>query len=291
MRNSRQTYKFVFVLLGAIALGVVIFFIARGHNLQLLNPKGPIAHQERTLLISAISLMLVVAIPMLIMAAFIAWKYRASNTSATYTPDKETNFQTQLVFWGIIGTVIAILAVLNWNSTHVLDPFKPLNSTNKPLTIQVIALQWKWLFIYPEQNIATINYVEFPNGTPVNFLLTADAPMNSFWIPQLGGQMYAMPGMSTQLHLQADAPGEFQGSAAEISGAGFAGMKFQAVATTNAEFNNWVASVKKAPATLDPVTYDKLAAPSVNVPVAYYSSAQYGLYSQVMMKFMIPTIQ
>jgi cytochrome o ubiquinol oxidase subunit 2 len=149
-----------------------------------------------------------------------------------------------------------------------------------------VALQWKWLFIYPEQNIATVNFVEFPNSTPVNFQLTADAPMNSFWIPELGGQMYAMPGMSTQLHLMADRPGEFNGSAAEISGKGFSGMKFIAKATSQKDFDTWVKSVKQSSNMIDLSKYNKLAEPSENNPVITYASVEKDLYNSIIMKFM-----
>jgi cytochrome o ubiquinol oxidase subunit 2 len=152
----------------------------------------------------------------------------------------------------------------------------------------VVALQWRWLFIYPAQGIATINYLELPSNTPVNFQLTADAPMNSFWIPQLGGQMYAMPGMSTQLHLEASNPGQFNGSAAEINGAGFAGMKFQVVAAASSDFDNWVAAVKNGPNHLDQAEYQRLARPSEDSAVAYYSAVPFDLYNSVIIKYMAP---
>jgi cytochrome o ubiquinol oxidase subunit 2 len=152
----------------------------------------------------------------------------------------------------------------------------------------VIALDWKWLFIYPEQRIATVNYVAFPEKTPVNFQITADAPMNSFWIPQLGGQIYAMPGMSTKLHLMADRTGEFRGSSANISGEGFAGMTFTAKSDTSAGFDRWVKSIKQSPNQLSLGTYDQLAKPSQDNPPMYYSLKEHNLYDIVVMKFMEP---
>ncbi len=291
MSSRYQKYKFLVIFLVLAGLAFLLFLLVRGHNFAVLNPKGPISGSERNLLVTATLLMLLVVVPVFASLVYIAWKYRASNKKARYTPNLDDNIGTQLTFWGILMSLIFVLAIINWKSTHELDPLKPLNSSVKPITIQVVALRWKWLFIYPEQNIATVNFVQFPSGTPVNFQLTADAPMNSFWIPQLGGQMYAMPGMSTRLHLEANAPGEFNGSAAEINGLGFSGMKFMAVASTQADFEHWVSTVKQTPATLDMAQYEMLAAPSTDNPVAYYSSAQFGLYRSVMMKFMVPDME
>jgi cytochrome o ubiquinol oxidase subunit 2 len=180
-------------------------------------------------------LMLLVAVPLLVMAFTFAWKYRATNIPKQKHSPNWSGGKAKLIFV-LPAAVVAVLAVLIWKQSHVLDPYKPLQAKAQPITIQVVALQWKWLFIYPEQGIATVNFVEFPKATPVNFVLTADAPMNSFWIPQLGGQIYAMSGMATQTHLMADEVGEYAGSAAEISGAGFANMKFTAKSTTNEDF-------------------------------------------------------
>jgi len=187
--------------------------------------------------------------------------------------------------------IILILAVLTWNSSHDLDPFKPIVSDKPPITIQVVALQWKWLFIYPQQNIASVNIIQFPNQTPINFEVTADAPMNSFWIPQLGGQIYAMPGMSTQLHLMADTEGTYRGSSANISGKGFAGMNFSAKSTSQADFDQWVALVHQTRNNLSLAKYNNLAKPSQNNPLSYYSSSQSGLYDRVVMKYMMPASQ
>jgi cytochrome o ubiquinol oxidase subunit 2 len=257
-------------------------------NIAVLDPKGIIAHQERSLMITAILLMLIVVIPVFVLTAMFAYKYRAGNKSAKYAPNWDHNLKTELMMWGIPAAIILVLAVITWKSTHQLDPFKPLTSNIQPLTIQVVALQWKWLFIYPSLNIATVNFVQFPKSTPINFRLTADAPMNSFWIPQLGGQMYAMPGMSTQLHLEASAPGEFAGSAAEISGRGFSGMKFVAKSSTQNDFDNWVQLVKQTRNTLSVGEYINLAKPSSDNPVSYYSSAQNNLFDSVIMKYIMP---
>jgi cytochrome o ubiquinol oxidase subunit 2 len=217
-------------------------------NFALLNPKGLIALEERNLMITAVLLMLIVVIPAFIMLAVFAWKYRAGNSRTDLIQNPGLyNHSAKVVFlwWLFPSLIIFVLAMTTWHKTHALDPYKPIVSETKPITIQVVALQWKWLFIYPEQDIATVNFIQFPVNVPINFELTADnAPMNSFWIPELSGQMYAMAGMSTKLHLIANTTGDFAGSAAEISGKGFSGMRFVARASSQAEFDDWVFQAK-----------------------------------------------
>jgi cytochrome o ubiquinol oxidase subunit II len=255
----------------------------------ILDPKGLVALGEKNWIVFALLLMFGVAIGVFILLFTVVLKYRSPKSDAESTPDRDSNRWVMVSWWAIPAVVVLILAPLTWIKSHELDPFKPITSNQKPVTIQVVALQWKWLFIYPEQNIATVNYVQFPANTPINFELTADAPMNSFWIPQLGGQMYAMTGMGTKLHLIANEPGEYAGSTAEISGAGFAGMRFMAKATSTTDFESWVQSVKKFPAALDMAEYHNLATPSEDTPVTFYSSAEEDLYNKVMAKYMPPT--
>jgi cytochrome o ubiquinol oxidase subunit 2 len=189
----------------------------------------------------------------------------------------------------LIPTVlIAILSVTAWNSAHQLDPYRALASDKQPLTIQVVALDWKWLFIYPQQGVASVNFVQFPANQPVRFQITADAPMNSFWIPQLGGQIYAMPGMATELNLSADQNGSYYGSSANISGTGFAGMHFTAKASSPAGFDQWIASTRNSPNRLSFNAYDKLAQPSQNNPPTTYTSPESGLFDIIIMKYMEP---
>ena len=177
-------------------------------------------------MIFAALLSLVVVIPVFAMTIYIVWRYRESNQKAKYSPDWDHNSKVETIWWLIPTLLIVVLSVVTWNSSHSLDPFKPIKSSVKPLRVQVIALQWKWLFIYPEQGVASTNILELPVDRPINFEVTADAPMNSFWIPQLGGQIYAMAGMSTQLHLMASEAGTYAGASANLSGKGFAKMKF-----------------------------------------------------------------
>lgn len=284
-------YKCLLFILLALAAVFFVISLARGGNIALLDPRGLIAFQERNLIVTATLLMLVVVIPVYVALFAFARKYRADNAKAKYDPDLDNNAIAGFAWWAIPATIIFILAIMNWKSTHALDPYKPLVSDAKPITIQVIALQWKWLFIYPEQNIATVNYIQFPEHTPINFKVTADAPMNSFWIPQLGGQIYAMPGMSTQLHLMANGKGSYNGSSTEISGRGFSGMKFIAESTSQIDFDQWVQSVKQSPNILTLDSYNKLSEPSENNPVAYYASTQQDMYNTIIMKFMKPMPQ
>jgi cytochrome o ubiquinol oxidase subunit 2 len=274
----------------ALAAGLSILLYVFRADIAVLHPAGLIALKQRNLMLVATLLMFIVVVPVFVLTFFIAWKYREGNTTAKYEPEW-TNRKLEIIWWGVPIAIIAALGVIIVQSSHDLDPYKPITSTVRPITIQVVALQWKWLFVYPEQNIASVNYVQFPAGTPVNFEITGDAPMNSFWIPRLGGQVYAMAGMRTSLHLIADHDGSFNGSSANISGVGFAGMKFVAKATSASDFNDWVASVKKTPNALTRDQYIELAKPSQNTTPTVYSSTEPDLYDKVVMKYMAPVSQ
>jgi cytochrome o ubiquinol oxidase subunit II len=287
----KAAYKVVIILF--ILLDIFLFFkilLSQG-NIQLFNPQGYIALQQKNLLITYVLIMLVIVIPVFVATYFIAWKYRSSNTHAHFTPEAKYSRFSEALLWVFPTIIVIIMSVITWDATHKIDPHQAIHSDVKPLTIQVIALQWKWLFIYPEQGIATVNYIAFPEKTPLTFTLTADGPMSSFWIPQLGGQLYAMTGMSHSLHLIADTQGEFRGSNAEISGPGFATMKFVAKATSQREFELWVEQVKQSPHALTLEEYNKLAKPSENTPPIFYNSTEDGLFNTIMMKFMTPPSQ
>ncbi len=256
-------------------------------GISVLDPGGVVAARERDLIITAVALGLLVVIPVFIMTFGIVWKYR-DGRGARYTPDWDHNVIAESIWWGLPCLIILLLSVITWNSSHQLDPFKPLASTVKPITIQVVALPWKWLFIYPQQNIATVNYLQFPEQTPVRFEITADAPMNSFWIPRLGGQIYAMAGMSTELHLMADGPGSYRGSSANLSGRGFAGMKFIAQSTSSQDFSTWIDNVKQSPQILDLPAYNKLSRPSENNKPASYAYSDPALYDSIIQKYLGP---
>jgi len=239
-------------------------------------------------MITTVLLGMIVIVPVYIMTFAIAWRYREGNKKAKYSPELSGNLWAELLWWGIPLAIIGTLSFITWQSSHALDPRRPLTAAAKPLNVEVIALDWKWLFIYPAQDVASINWLELPVNTPVNFDITADAPMNSFWIPQLGSQIYAMPGMSSQLHLIADKTGDYSGSSANLSGDGFAGMRFTAEAASDQKFNDWVRLAKRSPQRLDMSTYAQLARPSKNDPVVTYSSADSDLYNKVLLKYMGP---
>ncbi|MDB5184437.1 MAG: Ubiquinol oxidase subunit 2 [Candidatus Saccharibacteria bacterium] len=286
MRAKNKRLLTGLVAVGIVALAVVLL---RGHTFAVLAPRGTIAAQQRGLMIAASVLMLVVVIPVFALTFGIAWRYRASNEKAKYTPEWDHNIVAETIWWAIPMVLITFLSIITWQSSHRLDPFRPIASTVKPLKIQVVALQWKWLFLYPDQGIASVNYVQFPKDRPVDFEITSDAPMNSFWIPQLGGQIYAMSGMSTHLNLMASQTGMYQGSSANLSGDGFSGMKFKAEATTNDNFANWVSGVKQGTTQLSNFEYDKLARPSKDVQPMYYASKDSDIYDRVLAKYMDPS--
>ncbi|MDO8953892.1 MAG: ubiquinol oxidase subunit II [Gammaproteobacteria bacterium] len=263
--------------------------VLSGCKMAILNPMGPIAAQEKHLMIVALLLMLIIVIPVIIITFVIAYKYRASNTKAKYLPEFSHSAKLEAIWWGIPIIIIAFLGSVTWRSTHTLDPYRPLDSKVTPITIQVVALEWRWLFIYPQQHIATMNFVEFPANTPVNFVITSDAPMNSFMIQQLAGQIYAMAGMQTQMHLMADKPGDYYGRSVSFSGDGFANMQFIArAAPTAAAFNQWVKSVQNSPNNLTMASYTQLVPASKDTSVIEYSNVVDGLFGKIMMKYMMP---
>jgi len=258
------------------------------NEISVLFPKGIIALEERNLLLVIQAIMLLVILPVYVFTFIFSWKYSAQNpkSDAKYDPDLVDSYLAEFFWWGIPIALTIIVAVLTWIKTYELDPYKPIVSDKKTQTIQVVALQWKWLFIYPEENIATVNFVQFPEKVPIHFEITADAPMNSFWIPHLGGQIYAMPKMKTELHLIADEAGEFPGSSANMSGEGFSGMRFIAKASSEEEYHKWVETAKKSSNELNFKGYNELAKPSQNNPVEIYQLKDNDLFNQVLMKFM-----
>jgi len=253
--------------------------------MPVLFGSGPIAAQESALLVQVVLLMLVAAVPVFVLLFFFAWHYRAGNKKAKYEPHWEHARLDELVWWAVPFEIILVIGALTWSSTHALDPHKPIDSPTAPLEIQVVALPWKWLFIYPAQGIATVNYLALPTGVPVHFDITSDAPMNSFWIPALGGQIYAMTGMDNPLTLLADRPGTYDGYSANYSGAGFASMHFVAVAQSQADFDSWVAHAKLATSsTLDAAEYRILATPATTTR-GYYGSITPTIFTAIVQQY------
>lgn len=276
--------KFLSILL---SLGTTLF-LSGCSNVIMLNPQGSIATDEKQLLITAVLLMLIIVVPVIILTFVIARKFRASNTKAKYAPDWGHSTIIEMVCWSVPCIIILILAAITLVTTRTLDPYKPLDVKGKPLTVQVVALNWRWLFIYPEQKIATINFLQIPVNRPIKFLITADAPMNSFQIPQLGSQIYAMPGMQTKLHLIANKPGDYYGFSANYSGHGFSNMNFTARAGSEEDFNKWVKSVRQSKNKLTAESYKTLVPDSEDNKVQYFASVPNTLFNDIMMKFMMP---
>lgn len=283
MEASR--YKSILSRVGMLSAALLL----SGCKSALLDPKGVIGIQEKELIITALLLMLIVVIPVILMTVFFSYKYRASNTDEKYDPEWAHSTKIEVVVWTVPIIIIAILGTITWRTTHELEQSKPLVSEVDHMTIEVVSLDWKWLFIYPEQHIATVNYVAFPKDVPVKFKVTSDNIMNSFFIPRLGSQIYAMPGMMTSVHLMANEANDYKGISASYSGEGFSGMKFTAhVTDTPEQFNDWVNSVKANKNALvmnDFDGYRQLAKPSENVPVTYYSSVPDHLFADVVKQY------
>lgn len=251
----------------------------------VLDPKGPIALAERDLLRDAFVVMMLVVVPVIVMALWFAWRYRASNTKAVYAPTWANSARIDAVVWLVPALIVIAVGVLLWRSTHKLDPYREIASSTPPLDVQVVAQDWKWLFIYPEQGIAVVNQLAFPSGRPVSLRITSDTVMNSFYVPQLAGQIYAMAGMQTRLQLLADQPGKFVGRNSQYSGGGFSDQFFEVTSMTQADFDAWVAKAKQAPAKLDAATYTALAAKSRLNPITFYSAVEPKLFDSIIAKY------
>lgn len=274
------------VVLSLLGLAVLFAVLMYGKDIALFNPKGLIASEQARLMTTIIVVFLAAAVPALFFLYFFAWKYRETNAAVKRQPSSGKRRFSSFSLWVVPCLVLVITASIMWPATHQLDPHKAISATNKPLKVQVIAMQWKWLFIYPEQNIATVNFVQLPVDTPIQFDLSADeAPMNSFWIPHLGGQLYAMTGHSNPLNLMADTPGDYPGQAAEINGEGFAHMKFTTRVSSQQDFDSWVKEVRGKANPLNQASYQALLKPSEANPVALYSSTPNDLYGTVLAKY------
>jgi cytochrome o ubiquinol oxidase subunit 2 len=261
-----------------------------GCNMIVLDPAGDVARQQGNLVVASTVLMLLIIVPVMALTIFFAWRYRESNKEARYEPDWDHSTSLELVIWSAPLMIIICLGALTWVATHLLDPYRPLSRTGegkpiaanvRPLEVEVVALDWKWLFIYPEQGIATVNEMAAPIGRPVHFRISSSSVMNSFYIPALAGQIYAMPGMETPLNAVFDKPGVFQGFSANYSGHGFSKMRFKAHSVDQAGFDAWVAEAKKAGGTLDRAEYLKLERPTEGEPVRRYAGVETGLFDRV----------
>jgi cytochrome o ubiquinol oxidase subunit 2 len=255
-------------------------------QMVLMNPKGPIGSSEKFVILASFALMLIVVIPVLIMVFWFSWKYRAGNTKEEYAPKWNFSARIEMVVWLVPAVIVTCLGILAWKTTYSLDPYKPIPSSVKPLTIEAVSMDWKWLFIYPDQDIAVVNQLVFPTNVPLNFKITSDTVMTSFFIPQLGSQIYAMAGMQTRLHLLADKPGTYTGQNQQLSGDGYTDMFFKAIATSSKGFDDWVQKARSSPEKLDLPRYRELTKPTADAPVTYFSSVKSDLFKYIISKYM-----
>ncbi|CAN7367041.1 ubiquinol oxidase subunit II [Mesorhizobium amorphae] len=260
-------------------------------SMVVMNPSGDVAAQQRDLLVVSTALMLIVIIPVMALTIFFAWRYRQSNREARYEPDWDHSTHLELVIWAVPLLIIICLGAVTWMGTHLLDPYRPIGRVAagksltpgaRPLEVEVVALDWKWLFIYPEYGVATINELAAPVDRPITFRITSASVMNSFYVPALAGQIYAMPGMETKLHAVINKSGDYEGFSANYSGAGFSGMRFAFHGLNDADFQAWVAKAKDGGGKLDRSSYLELERPSENEPARRYASVQSDLYKAIL---------
>ena len=265
--------------------------ILSGCNLVVMSPSGDIATQQRDLIVISTVLMLLIIVPVIFLTLFFAWRYRQSNTAAKYDPEWHHSTGLEVIIWSAPLAIIIALGAITWVSTHKLDPYRPLDRIDaarpvseetKPITVEVVALDWKWLFFYPDYGIATVNEMAAPVDVPINFKLTASSVMNSFYVPALAGMIYTMPGMETKLHAVINKAGEYDGFSSNYSGDGFSHMRFKFHGVDQAGFDAWVAQVKQNGTALNRDAYLKLEKPSSREPVRYYASVDDGLYEAVL---------
>ncbi|MBR1234248.1 ubiquinol oxidase subunit II [Bradyrhizobium sp. AUGA SZCCT0182] len=277
--RSKMRYRLLaVVLIGAATLS--------GCSDGVLDPKGPIALAERQILFNALGIMLAIVIPVIVATLGVAFWFRASNKRAHYRPNFAYSGRLEMLVWSIPAMTVFLVGGVAWVGSHDLNPRKPIGSTVKPLRVQVASLDWKWLFIYPDQGVASVNYLAIPVDTPVSFELTSSGVMNSFFVPQLGSQIYTMAGMVTRLHLQADHAGSYRGMSAQYSGEGFADMHFNVDAVAPDKFSEWVNTARNVGVELDGTTYTELAKPSAKVPPFTYRAVAPGLFNSIMVSEM-----
>ncbi len=257
-------------------------------NLALLDPQGSVGIAEKTILIDSFAIMLAIVVPTIIAALGFAWWFRASNTRARYLPDWAYSGRIEMIVWSIPLLVILLLGGVAWIGSHQLDPAEPLASDKAPLEVQVVSLDWKWLFIYPDQHVASVNQLVVPAGVPLHFSLTSASVMNVFFIPQLGSMIYTMNGMRTRLNLIADTPGTFRGQSSHFSGDGFSDMHFDVKAVPEDQFTAWANATRQTGPTLDAAAYNALAKQSVDQPPSTYRAVADGLFEQIVTQQLPP---
>lgn len=257
----------------------------------VLFPEGYIADQEKQLLYDAVALMLIVVIPVIIMSFAFVYHYRAKNKTKDYKPNWSHSVFLESIWWGVPCAIILTLGILTWKKSHQLDPYRPIAGAGKPLLIKVVALPWKWLFIYPKQNIATVNELVLPRNTQIEFWLTSDnVPMSAFFIPRLGSQIYTMAGMRTRIHLIGNTLGTIEGMNAQYNGEGFSKMKFPVRIVTREALDSWFKKVKQSPTPLNEKTYASIVKPSIGNKPSYYAGVDQNLFMNIIKKYHVANI-
>lgn len=246
----------------------------------VLQPRGPVGAAEKLILIDSLAVMLIIVVPVILATFGFAWWFRATNAHAKYRPDWSFSGHLELLVWSVPTLVITFLGGIAWFGSHTLDPYRALPGP-APIEIEVVSLDWKWLFIYPSERIATVNQLVVPVGTPLHFRLTSAGVMNSFFVPQLGSQIYTMAGMASQLNLQADAVGEYKGLSTQFSGQGFADMRFAVSAVSAADYRRWLAETRTKGAPLDANAYAALSRPSKNAGTSTFKTVDPGLFDAI----------
>ena len=280
----------MFSLIARRTLALSAAALLAGCNTVLMHPSGYIARQQGDLIVISTLLMLLIIVPVIALTVLFAWKYRKNNTAAIYEPNWDHSTKLELLIWGAPLLIIIVLGAITWISTHQLDPYRPLTHLDadrpiapgtKPLIVEVVALDWKWLFIYPELGIASVNELAAPIDVPIRFKITASTVMNSFYIPALAGQIYAMPAMQTTLHAVINQPGQFDGFSANYSGAGFSDMRFKFHGMSEKDFQAWVKNTRDKGGALDRASYAQLEQPSQRAPIQFYSKVDADLFHAI----------
>lgn len=287
---DRSPLGWLFKILLLISSSLILLSLSgcKEHFIGMLNPKGIIAYEQRKLFFDTLALMLIVVLPVIIMSITFIYHYQVSHRIRDYKPNWGHNFYLEVLWWGIPCVIILVLGIMTWKKTHELDPYQRIKGyPKKPMLIQVIALPWKWLFIYPEQNIATVNYLEIPLGEQVEYWITTDnVPMSAFFVPQLGSQIYAMAGMRTRLHLLASESGIYDGLNTQYNGDGFSDMHFEVHVVEPHVLQKWFLDVKKSPHGLTDTAYNQLLYPSIADKPKLFSNVKNDLFDQVIMTYM-----
>ncbi len=283
-KNKKYIIITLIVLLGLLLVWFINYLSTL--NFEILNPKGPIAAGEKHLMLVALILSLFVLIPVYGLLIGFSLRYRQSNKKAKYSPNWDKNIFLETSWWVLPAILIGILGYYTWTSSHSLNPYKPITSKNQAVTIDVIALDWRWLFIYPKDQISTMNYLVIPTNHPVNFYITSDGPMNSFWVPQLAGQIYAMAGMSTELHLMAYNSGNYRGLSANLSGIGFSSMSFNVKAVSPKNYLNFISQTKKMSNSLSYNDFLNLAKPKIDPSTMTFNHTNGLIYVKLIDSYM-----